>query len=216
MPTLQEILAAKKLAQAKATATAPVPVPNPTPTPTANTSKVVQGTAVVVGQPTEQATAVAPMEPTIATAVKEQAQKTAIAVAVAEPKTDAKPVSTPSNAPPVPQFAKNLSEELKAMAQEQDWLDVEQSANSLNEILSVILDLPYPPDVFIDECIDNAACALEAQKNRYLHDVLNGKKQSGKRQKASADMSPLQQAIELDKLGDDDIFVFDPLAGIGG
>jgi hypothetical protein len=137
---------------------------------------------------------------------------------------DAKPVFTPSNATPTPQeppqeppqFAKNLAEELRSMAQEQDWLDVEQSANSLNEILSVILDLPYPPDVFIDECIDRAAIALENQKNRYLHDVLNGKKQSGKRQKASADMSPLQQAIELDKLGDDDIFVFDPMAGIGG
>ena len=210
MPTLQEILAAKKLAQAKAAA--PVPVP----TPVHNTSKVVQGTAVVAGQPTEE-----PEAPT------EQIQKTAVAVAVAEPKKDAEPVSTPSEptatapsnhseATPVPQFAKNLAEELRSMAQEQDWLDVEQSANSLNEILSVILDLPYPPDVFIDECIDNAAIALENQKNRYLHDVLNGKKQSGKRQKASADMSPLQQAIELDKLGDDDIFVFDPLAGIGG
>ena len=205
MPTLQEILAAKKLAQAKATATAPSPTPTPTPTPNtpANTSKVVQGTAVVADQPSS-----------------EQEPKTAVAVAVTEPKKDAEPVSTPSNAPqpatPVPQFAKNLANELRSMAQEQDWLDVEQSANSLNEILSVILDLPYPPDVFIDECIDNAACALEAQKNRYLHDVLNGKKQSGKRQKASADMSPLQQAIELDKLGDDDIFVFDPLAGIGG
>ena len=195
MPTLQEILAAKKLAQAKATANAPTPSTNPNPNP--NTSKVVQGTAVVAGQPA------APTE---------------------EPKMDAKPVFTPSNATPTPQeppqeppqFAKNLAEELRSMAQEQDWLDVEQSANSLNEILSVILDLPYPPDVFIDECIDNAACALENQKNRYLHDVLNGKKQSGKRQKASADMSPLQQAIELDKLGDDDIFVFDPLAGIGG
>ena len=183
MPTLQEILAAKKLAQAKATATAPAPTTAPVP------SKVVQGTAVV-----------APTEPVVEP-VKE------------EPEKDAKPVSTPSE---VPQFAKNLSDELKAMAQEQDWLDVEQSANSLNEILSVIFDLPYPPDVFIDECIDNAACALEAQKNRYLHDVLNGKKQSGKRQKASADMSPLQQAIELDKLGDDDIFVFDPLANVGG
>ena len=207
MPTLQEILAAKKLAQAKATAAATVPVPN-TPANTlanthANTSKVVQGTAVVADK-----------EPVIQTEL--------------ELKKDAEPVSTPSNDPPAtpapakpttqepPQFAKNLAEELRSMAQEQDWLDVEQSANSLNEILSVILDLPYPPDVFIDECIDNAAIALENQKNRYLHDVLNGKKQSGKRQKASADMSPLQQAIELDKLGDDDIFVFDPLAGIGG
>ena len=213
MPTLQEILAAKKLAQAKATAAATVPVPNTLANTTANTSKVVQGTAVVAGQPTA-----------IATEVKEEPK---VAIAVAEPKKDAEPVSTPSEptatvpsnpseATPVPQFAKNLAEELRSMAQEQDWLDVEQSANSLNEILSVILDLPYPPDVFIDECIDNAAIALENQKNRYLHDVLNGKKQSGKRQKASADMSPLQQAIELDKLGDDDIFVFDPLAGIGG
>lgn len=208
MPTLQEILAAKKLAQAKATAptSIPAPVPAPTTTSVPNTSKVVQGTAVVAGQPTEPVIQAEP-EPVNA-----------------EPKTDAKPVSTPSEilqqATPVPQeppqFARNLANELKAMAQEQDWLDVEQSANSLNEILSVIFDLPYPPDVFIDECIDNAACALEAQKNRYLHDVLNGKKQSGKRQKASADMSPLQQAIELDKLGDDDIFVFDPLANIGG
>ena len=215
MPTLQEILAAKKLAQAKATATATVPAPTPAtahvPATPANTSKVVQGTAVVAGQPTE-----------VHTEAKEEPK-----IAVAEPKKDAEPVSTPSEstapakpAKPAtqepPQFARNLAEELRSMAQEQDWLDVEQSANSLNEILSVILDLPYPPDVFIDECIDNAACALENQKNRYLHDVLNGKKQSGKRQKASADMSPLQQAIELDKLGDDDIFVFDPLAGIGG
>lgn len=190
MPTLQEMIAAKKLAQAKAAAVpvpnssvsasasaVPVPVPNTTPTPT----------------PTPTATP---------TPASEQ-----------ESKTDAEPVSTPSE---VPQFAQNLADELKAMAQEQDWLDVEQSANSLNEILSVIFDLPYPPDVFIDECVDNAACALEAQKNRYLHDVLNGKKQSGKRQKVSGDMSPLQQAVELDKLSDDDIFVFDPLASIGG
>ena len=203
MPTLQEILAAKKLAQAKATATATAPTASPNTT--SNTSKVVQGTAVVAGQASSEQ-AIASTEPTIATAVAHKE----------EPKKDAEPVSTPSEPTPVPQFAKNLAEELKSMAQEQDWLDVEQSANSLNEILSVILDLPYPPDVFIDECIDNAACALEAQKNRYLHDVLNGKKQSGKRQKASADMSPLQQAIELDKLGDDDIFVFDPLAGTGG
>lgn len=193
MPTLQEILAAKKLAQAKATAAVPSAVRVPVP----NTSAVR----------VPNANAQAPVPNT-------------------NPNTSAEPVSTPSNAPPakpaktttqeLPQFARNLAEELRSMAQEQDWLDVEQSANSLNEILSVILDLPYPPDVFIDECIDNAACALENQKNRYLHDVLNGKKQSGKRQKASADMSPLQQAIELDKLGDDDIFVFDPLAGIGG
>ena len=203
MPTLQEILAAKKLAQAKATAPAPAPTPAPSPVPVPNTSKVVQGTAVVAGQPTA-----------VAMPVKEESK-----IAIAEPvSTPSKPQKPATQEPPQepPQFAKNLAEELKAMAQEQDWLDVEQSANSLNEILSVILDLPYPPDVFIDECIDNAACALEAQKNRYLHDVLNGKKQSGKRQKASADMSPLQQAIELDKLGDDDIFVFDPLAGIGG
>lgn len=209
MPTLQEILAAKKLAQAKAKAPVPTPTAVSVPTPVPNTSKVVQGTAVVAGQPA---------------VVAEQPQTEPVTVAVAESKTDAKPVSTPSEtaapAKPVPsevpQFAKNLANELRSMAQEQDWLDVEQSANSLNEILSVIFDLPYPPDVFIDECIDNAACALEAQKNRYLHDVLNGKKQSGKRQKASADMSPLQQAIELDKLGDDDIFVFDPMASIGG
>lgn len=217
MPTLQEIIAAKKLAQAKAqanaAATAPAPAPDTTANPTANTthvpntSTVVQGTAVVAGQdkaeaPTEPVT-VTPAEPvTVAHMAVRKEQES-----------DAKPVSTPSE---VPQFAKNLANELKAMAQEQDWLDVEQSANSLSEILSVIFDLPYPPDVFIDECIDNAACALEAQKNRYLHNVLNGKKQSGKRIKASKDMSPLQQAVALDKLDDDDIFVFDPLASVGG
>lgn len=204
MPTLQEIIAAKKLAQAKAqaNAAATAPVPNPVLNTNAvlvpNTSKVVQGTAVVAGQPTEPVTEPVTVAPT---AVRKEQEK------------DAKPVSTPSE---VPQFAKNLANELKAMAQEQDWLDVEQSANSLSEILSVILDLPYPPDVFIDECVDNAACALEAQKNRYLCDVLNGKKQSGKRLKASAGMSPLQQAVALDKLDDDDIFVFDPLASVGG
>jgi hypothetical protein len=232
MSTLQEIIAAKKLAQAKAqanaAATAPAPAPDTTANPTANTthvpntSTVVQGTAVVAGQdkaeaPTEPVT-VAPTEPVTVTPMAVRK----------EPEKDAEPVSTPSNPPTTaepapseapqepPQFAKNLADELKAMAQEQDWLDVEQSANSLNEILSVIFDLPYPPDVFIDECIDNAACALEAQKNRYLHDVLNGKKQSGKRVKASAGMSPLQQAVALDKLDDDDIFVFDPLDSVGG
>ena len=142
--------------------------------------------------------------------------------------TDTKPVSTlsevvspmqsqsQSQPQSVPQFATNLANELRSMAQEQDWEDVEQSANSLAEILAVILDLPYPPDVFISDCIDHAATALENQKNQYLRDVLNGKKQSGKRQKASADLSPLQQSIELDKLTDDDIFVYDPLADVGG
>lgn len=127
-------------------------------------------------------------------------------MAKAEPEPEPEPLEEPEPAKPAEpsKFAQNLADKLRGMAQEQDWLDVEQSANSLSEILSVILDLPYCPDVFISECIDHAACALEHQKNQYLQDVLNGKKQSGKKAK---NVPSVTTVASLDTLSDDDFFI---------
>lgn len=165
MPTLEEILEAKRKAKAKAQLVgSPATVPaTATATPTATAPVIVQHAIMPAATP--------------AMSEKEEA---------------------PS------QFATTLADKLRSMAQQQDWEDVEQSANSLSEILSVILSLPYCPDVFIDECIDNAACSLESQKNQYLRDVLNGKKQSGKRNK---NVPSITTTASIDALDIDDLFV---------
>lgn len=98
------------------------------------------------------------------------------------------PASEVSSAPAaqVPAYAKGLLDDLRELATQEDFADVELSAASLAEIMSVVQELPYPPDIFIDECLDAAVTALENQKRVYIQRVMSGEKQSGIRNKKKA------------------------------
>jgi hypothetical protein len=107
-----------------------------------------------------------------------------------------------SEAPPLPAYATGLLDELREMASQEDFADVELSAASLAEIMAVVQDLPYPPDIFIDECLDVAVTALENQKRVYIQRVMSGEKQSGIRNKKKAVALALD--ISLDDLRSSD------------
>ena len=98
----------------------------------------------------------------------------------------------------LPAYATGLLDELREMASQEDFADVELSAASLAEIMAVVQDLPYPPDIFIDECLDAAVTALENQKRVYIQRVMSGEKQSGIRNKKKAVALALD--ISLDDL----------------
>lgn len=107
-----------------------------------------------------------------------------------------------SEAPLLPAYATGLLDELREMASQEDFADVELSAASLAEIMAVVQDLPYPPDIFIDECLDAAVTALENQKRVYIQRVMSGEKQSGIRNKKKAVALALD--ISLDDLRSSD------------
>ena len=94
---------------------------------------------------------------------------------VATPQAPTQAPSTPaaqapaseSEAPALPAYATGLLDELREMASQEDFADVELSAASLAEIMAVVQDLPYPPNIFIDECLDAAVTALESEKRVY-------------------------------------------------
>lgn len=108
--------------------------------------------------------------------------------------------STP--APEIPAYAKGLLDDLRELATQEDFADVELSAASLAEIMSVVQELPYPPDIFINECLDAAVTALENQKRVYIQRVMSGEKQSGIRNKKKA--VALAIDINLDDLCNSD------------
>lgn len=125
---------------------------------------------------------------------------------VATPPVQDAPTST-SEAPSaptaqVPAYATGLLDELREMASQEDFADVELSAASLAEIMAVVQELPYPPDIFIDECLDSAVTALENQKRVYIQRVMSGEKQSGIRNKKKA--VALAVDINLDDLRSSD------------
>ena len=107
-----------------------------------------------------------------------------------------------SEAPTLPAYATGLLDELREMASQEDFADVELSAASLAEIMAVVQDLPYPPNIFIDECLDAAVTALENQKRVYIQRVMSGEKQSGIRNKKKAVALALD--ISLDDLRSSD------------
>lgn len=114
------------------------------------------------------------------------------------------PASEASSTPTaqVPAYAKGLLDDLRELATQEDFSDVELSAASLAEIMSVVQELPYPPDIFIDECLDAAVTALENQKRVYIQRVMSGEKQSGIRNKKKA--VALAIDINLDDLRNSD------------
>lgn len=136
-------------------------------------------------RPTEAATPQAPVQAPSASATPAPASETS---------------STPTAQ--VPAYAKGLLDDLRELATQEDFADVELSAASLAEIMSVVQELPYPPDIFIDECLDAAVTALENQKRVYIQRVMSGEKQSGIRNKKKA--VALAIDINLDDLRNSD------------
>ena len=109
-----------------------------------------------------------------------------------------KPQPSSDNLPP---YAPALQERLKNLADEEDYMDVELSAQSLAETMSAVMAIPYPPDVFIDQCVEYASQALENQKRVYMQRVLSGERQSGKRDKKKA-VAVAMTITNLDNLFD--------------
>lgn len=101
----------------------------------------------------------------------------------------------------LPAYAPALQERLKGLADEEDYMDVELSAQSLAETMSAVMAIPYPPDVFIDQCVEYASQALENQKRVYMQRVLSGERQSGKRDKKKA-VAVAMTITNLDNLFD--------------
>ena len=147
----------------------------------------------------------------LATGKKPTAQSAATPQATAQASTGEAQASLASSTPvptapaptaQVPAYATGLLDELREMASQEDFADVELSAASLAEIMAVVQDLPYPPDIFIDECLDAAVTALENQKRVYIQRVMSGEKQSGIRNKKKAVALALD--ISLDDLRSSD------------
>lgn len=105
------------------------------------------------------------------------------------------------NSAGLPAYAPALQDRLKNLADEEDYMDVELSAQSLAETMSAVMAIPYPPDVFIDQCVEYASQALENQKRVYMQRVLSGERQSGKRDKKKA-VAVAMTITNLDNLFD--------------
>ena len=111
------------------------------------------------------------------------------------------PQPTTPSSDSLPQYAPALQDRLKNLADEEDYMDVELSAQSLAETMSAVMAIPYPPDVFIDQCVEYASQALENQKRVYMQRVLSGERQSGKRDKKKA-VAVAMTITNLDNLFD--------------
>ena len=150
--------------------------------------------------------------PTIDELLKARAARQAQAKAQSQSEQEAKPAPAPTPVPKVepkpqpssdnlPTYAPALQERLKNLADEEDYMDVELSAQSLAETMSAVMAIPYPPDVFIDQCVEYASQALENQKRVYMQRVLSGERQSGKRDKKKA-VAVAMTITNLDNLFD--------------
>ena len=117
---------------------------------------------------------------------------------IAQPTPQPQPKPASDNLPP---YAPALQDRLKNLADEEDYMDVELSAQSLAETMSAVMAIPYPPDVFIDQCVEYASQALENQKRVYMQRVLSGERQSGKRVKKKA-VAVAMTITNLDNLFD--------------
>lgn len=134
--------------------------------------------------------------------VKAQSQsQSAQEVQKVEPVAQPTPQPTTPSSDNLPPYAPALQERLKSLADEEDYMDVELSAQSLAETMSAVMAIPYPPDVFIDQCVEYASQALENQKRVYMQRVLSGERQSGKRDKKKA-VAVAMTITNLDNLFD--------------
>lgn len=184
MPTLAEILEAKRkarLAEEQEQGQEPVQVSSPAPSPVSLLPLSPTPAPVPAPVPVPSATA------------------TPVHLVASKPDDIVAPLS--SNPLHVPPYALDMQNELKELAEQEDYSDVELSAGSLAEILNVILQLPNPPDVFVDECLEYASQALDRQKKVYIQRVMSGEKQEGVRNKRKQIAVALRlEADDLDNL----------------
>ena len=129
---------------------------------------------------------------------KVQSQSAQKVEPIAQPTPEPKPQPSSDS---LPQYAPALQDRLKSLADEEDYMDVELSAQSLAETMSAVMAIPYPPDIFIDQCVEYASQALENQKRVYMQRVLSGERQSGKRDKKKA-VAVAMTITNLDNLFD--------------
>ena len=145
--------------------------------------------------------------PTIDELLKARAARQAQAKAQSQSAPKVEPIAQPTPQPTtpkpdnLPQYEPALQDRLKSLADEEDYMDVELSAQSLAEPMSAVMAIPYPPDVFIDQCVEYASQALEHQKRVYMQRVLSGERQSGKRDKKKA-VAVAMTITNLDNLFD--------------
>ena len=146
--------------------------------------------------------------PTIDELLKARAARQAQAKAQSQSAPKVEPIAQPTPEPKpqpssdsLPTYAPALQDRLKNLADEEDYMDVELSAQSLAETMSAVMAIPYPPDVFIDQCVEYASQALENQKRVYMQRVLSGERQSGKRDKKKA-VAVAMTITNLDNLFD--------------
>lgn len=71
---------------------------------------------------------------------------------------------------------KMLREKLEFCVKDSLEEKLQLSADSIPEILATIKLMPNVPDVFIHECLDIALPALQAQKEKYVLNLLSGNK----------------------------------------
>lgn len=133
--------------------------------------------------------------------VQSQSQSQPEAKPTPQPTLDRHEPTLSPQASMLPAYAPALQERLKNLADEEDYMDVELSAQSLAETMSAVMAIPYPPDVFIDQCVEYASQALENQKRVYMQRVLSGERQSGKRDKKKA-VAVAMTITNLDNLFD--------------
>lgn len=153
--------------------------------------------------------------PTIDELLKARAARQAQAKVQSQSQSQSQPEVKPTTVPTIdrheptlspqtmalPPYAPALQDRLKNLADEEDYMDVELSAQSLAETMSAVMAIPYPPDVFIDQCVEYASQALENQKRVYMQRVLSGERQSGKRDKKKA-VAVAMTITNLDNLFD--------------
>lgn len=145
--------------------------------------------------------------PTIDELLKARAARQAQVKAQSQSESQSQQVAQPTPQPTtpasdnLPTYAPALQDRLKNLADEEDYMDVELSAQSLAETMSAVMAIPYPPDVFIDQCVEYASQALENQKRVYMQRVLSGERQSGKRDKKKA-VAVAMTITNLDNLFD--------------
>lgn len=89
-----------------------------------------------------------------------------------EPQIQEQPQLQDTNNP----ILKMLREKLEFCVKDSLEEKLQLSADSIPEILATIKLMPNVPDVFIHECLDIALPALQAQKEKYVLNLLSGSK----------------------------------------
>lgn len=162
---MQNLKAMSKPAPA-ATATTPAPTPMPTSSATANSTANLSAAL-----PQHPATVQAVSAPKV-TENLEIPRDSMLECGDNEPQIQEQPQLQDTNN----SILKMLREKLEFCVKDSLEEKLQLSADSIPEILATIKLMPNVPDVFIHECLDIALPALQAQKEKYVLNLLSGSK----------------------------------------